>query len=179
MPKYSSDLGCYSYLGIISIVIGAIYLLFSNPKELFNGTVNILTALLIFFVIIGLAIYLPGLFSGKQTKEKINDTIQVKDEQREREIEKSKNVTRKEKPELLSDEELFGIDQMLSVIGTYDKETKIEYFKIEFLENNKLNVKASVKTNKDLPNFKVSKNYNSANELNDDIKKNILNLDSI
>ncbi|QHI36046.1 Internalin-A [Kordia antarctica] len=75
MARYSKGTGCASYIGITSIVIAAIYLLFTNPNALFEGTINILTALLFFFIMIGLAVILPGISfkSDKNSKNNIKN----------------------------------------------------------------------------------------------------------
>ncbi|WP_159283870.1 hypothetical protein [Tenacibaculum maritimum] len=90
-----------------------------------------------------------------------------------------KTSIQKEKSELISDEELFGIDKMLSVVGTYDKNIIVHLFRITFLEDKKIKVDAKITTNEEIANFEVSKSYNSIEELNDDIKKKVLNLCSI
>ena len=77
MAAYQRDTGCASYIGITSIVIVAIYLLFTNPDALFEGAFNILSAILLFFLIIGLAIFLPDISFKKENKTTGNKSTYI------------------------------------------------------------------------------------------------------
>ena len=130
------------------------------------------------FVLVPIAfvIYLYIKFSDKpenKTEIKIAESEPAENNQFE------KKSSQKENSELVSDEELFGIDKMLSVIGTYDENIIVHRFKVTFLKDKKIGIDAKITTSEELPNFEVSKSYSSIEELNNDIKKKVLNLCSI
>jgi hypothetical protein len=81
----SKSSGCLTFFGFASIIVGGIYLLFSDPSAFFDGVVNILTFILLFFLIIGAGIFLPLInFNKKETEINSNsEKIRYNDEHTE------------------------------------------------------------------------------------------------
>jgi hypothetical protein len=71
MGKFSNSKssGCLSFIGFASIMVLIIYLLFSNPAALLDGVLNILSFLIVFFLIIGGAIFIPRINFNKKESE--------------------------------------------------------------------------------------------------------------
>jgi hypothetical protein len=116
--------------------------------------------------------------SNIETEQKILDTTYRADSELNKLVEEDKNKTDKPNSELLSDKELFGIESMLSVVVS-DPNLDIRYFKTIFLKNKSFSVETEIYNNIEDTTFKISKVFNSSDELNDEIKKKVLKLCSI
>lgn len=72
------DTGCISYIGMISIIIMSIYVLFTNPGQFFESAFNILSSLVIIVLIVYLAIFFPS--NSKEQKPIIKEETKLKEE---------------------------------------------------------------------------------------------------
>ncbi|AUC80244.1 hypothetical protein CW736_13050 [Nonlabens sp. MB-3u-79] len=73
MRNYKDQVGCASFVGVLGIIFFAVIMLLKEPVSFFEGLSNVLTLLVVFFIIIGLAIIDPTSFFKKKKVIKPKD----------------------------------------------------------------------------------------------------------